>query len=272
MTEPQITVQAAHVSAGSNLPVNRIVIHSTCPDVGWPLASKPGSASGTAKYFSQASSGGSAHYVEGIDREEHCVADNQIAWHAPPNANSIGVEITSDGGDTGAFRVASHAYTRDQWLSPEVLPILERAAARVAELCDRLGVPKVRINATQVAAGAKGICGHADVSAAFHQSDHTDPGPAFPWDTFMALVTSAPIPEADLPLNDADKAWIASAIATGAVAAATAVWNRFQIHGTTGDVTLQECLSELLQKSPGGATPTKVAGTATVTVNLTPEA
>jgi hypothetical protein len=79
--------------------------------------------------------------------------------------------------------------------------------------------------------------------------------------------------EADLPLNDADKAWIASAIATSAIAAAQQTWTRYKLHGPAGDLSLQEALSEILQQiHAGGAAPTKASGTATVTVNLTPEA
>lgn len=190
MAEPAITRQAAHVSAGSNLPVTRIVIHATCPDVGFPAASAHGSASGTARYFGQQSSGGSAHYVEGIDAEEHCVADNAIAWHAPPNPGTIGVEITADGGDASAYGAhPERAYTRAQWLSPQVWPAVVRAAARVAELCARFGVPAVLLSVADVRAGHRGICGHVTVSQAFGQTDHTDPGPNFPWAEFMALVT-----------------------------------------------------------------------------------
>ena len=37
-------------------------------------------------------------------------------------------------------------------------------------------------------AGKRGVCGHTDVTDAWHQSDHDDPGPWFPWDRFMAVV------------------------------------------------------------------------------------
>jgi hypothetical protein len=38
--------------------------------------------------------------------------------------------------------------------------------------------------------GDKGICGHADITAAFPQDNgtHTDPGPTFPWSQFLGLV------------------------------------------------------------------------------------
>lgn len=36
---------------------------------------------------------------------------------------------------------------------------------------------------------AGGIVTHATVTAAYHLSDHTDPGPGFPLDTFMRYLT-----------------------------------------------------------------------------------
>jgi hypothetical protein len=63
------------------------------------------------------------------------------------------------------------------------------AAFRVIELCSRLGVPVVRVQEGGLRAGERGVCGHVDVSEAFSQTDHWDPGPEFPWDYFMGLVS-----------------------------------------------------------------------------------
>lgn len=204
MTEPAITRQAFHVSAGSNLPVKRIVIHATCPPgLPWPNASASGQAAATAGYFTQPSSGGSAHYICDVAGEEHCVADQAVAWHAPPNPGSIGIEICGQS-----------TYSRDQWLSPQVWPAVHLAATRTRELADRHGVPLERVDAGQLEGGRRGICGHADVTAAWHQSDHTDPGPNFPWPEFMAVVAGGvqpippipppapPVPPLDLPGDD----------------------------------------------------------------------
>jgi N-acetyl-anhydromuramyl-L-alanine amidase AmpD len=67
---------------------------------------------------------------------------------------------------------------------------MREAAPVVAELCHIYGLPVQKINASQVAAGVRGICGHADITAAFPQDggDHTDPGAAFPWATFIGYV------------------------------------------------------------------------------------
>src|SRR4051794_21450000 len=96
MAEPKITIQAYHVSAGSNLPVHRIVLHATAPGSGFPRASNNGQAEGTAHYFQEPTSGGSAQYIRDRVDEEHCVREHAIAWHAPPNPGSIGIEICSE--------------------------------------------------------------------------------------------------------------------------------------------------------------------------------
>lgn len=182
-------IKAAHHSSGSNLPPTRVVIHATCPELGFPKASAKGRAVSTARYFQSADSGGSAHYVVDIAETVQCLAENVIAWHAPPNGHSLGIEICADGGSASSFKNPSVRYRRDQWLDPEVWPAVARAAALTRELCQKYHIPMVRLSAADLRAGKRGICGHVDVSNAWHQSDHDDPGPDFPWDRFMAAVT-----------------------------------------------------------------------------------
>lgn len=197
--EPSITRRAVHDSGDGNLPIRRIVIHVTCPGVGYPQASKKGAASGTAKYFQMQSSGGSAHYIYDSSRDEqHCVPEDTIAWHAPPNPHTIGIEICGEA-----------TYTRAQWLSAAVWPAVEEAAARTRELCTRYDLPMRKLSVAQVKANAEGVCGHIDVSQAFRQTDHSDPGPGFPWDEFMHLVNRTeagpPAKPASTPTEDAVK-------------------------------------------------------------------
>ena len=185
MAEPAIGVRALNSShaVGDNPHPTRVVIHATCPEVGYPHASAAGLALSTAHYFAGGSAGGSAHYVCDVAGEQHCVPDTTVAYHAPPNVNSLGIEICAEGGD---YR---QSYTREQWLADDVWPAVARAAARTRELCDRFGIPLVRLTSADLLAGRHGICGHVDVSKAWHQSTHSDPGPGFPWDRFMAAVT-----------------------------------------------------------------------------------
>lgn len=185
MSEPPITTRATHDGGPGNTPPSRVVIHATCPNIGYPMASGPGAARSTARYFQSATAGGSAHYVCDGGEEQHCVPEDIIAWHAPPNPHSIGIEICAEGGEY------PKSYTRAQWLSDAVWPGVLRAAARTRELCLRYSLPQVKLNSADLLAGRKGICGHADVSHAYAQSSHTDPGPAFPWVEFMSAVSQS---------------------------------------------------------------------------------
>lgn len=203
MAEPHITIRAIHDSGPGNLPPTRVVIHATNPGVGFPAASSPGRAQSTAAYFALAVSGGSAQYVCDVAGETHCVPDDVISWNAPPNPGSIGIEICAEGGSPSA---APLNYSREQWLSPQVWPAVQRAADRTAELCHRFGIPMVRIGPGELRTGAHGICGHVDVSQAWHETDHSDPGPSFPWQEFMSTVTgstAAPNPSTGTPTSTA---------------------------------------------------------------------
>lgn len=174
-------IPAAHFSTGVNIPPTRVVIHATAPGVGFPSASKPGRARSTANYFKNPPNPqvGSAHYVVDIAEEIQCVNENTVAWHAPPNPYSIGIEICAEA-----------SYSRAQWFSPLVYPALGLAASRTADICHRYNIPITRLSVASLRNGARGICGHVDVSNAFLQSTHTDPGPNFPWTEFLTLVAN----------------------------------------------------------------------------------
>ena len=181
-------IQAAHHSADPNLPPTRVVIHATCPDVGFPSASRAGRAVGTAGYLASISASGSAHYVCDVTETVQCLGEDVIGWLAPPNGHSIGIEICADGGSRASFNNPSHAYSPEQWLSPQVWLAVEKAAHLTQQICHRYAIPVRRLTVADLKAGQRGICGHADVSAAWHQSDHDDPGPWFSWDQFIAAV------------------------------------------------------------------------------------
>lgn len=170
-------VAAANYSPGGNTPVTRIVIH----DEEYP--EKPTSAEEVAQFFHNQprnSSGSSAHLVVDNNSIVQCVHFTDRAWHAPPNGGSIGLEHSG----------YSHE-TRDEWLDPYGIDMLHLSAAAVAQLCHQFDIPIVKLSVADLLAGKRGICGHADVSAAWHQSTHTDPGPSFPWDLYLPWVREA---------------------------------------------------------------------------------
>lgn len=86
------------------------------------------------------------------------------------------------------------AQSLEQWNDASSRAALVLAAATCREVGPLLGVPLRRITDPR---GSRGICGHADVSRYHRESDgHYDPGPHFPWETFMAMVTNGqPSPE-----------------------------------------------------------------------------
>lgn len=134
----------------------------------------PTAAEDIASYFSQESSGGSAHYITDNDSEQHCVPDSRVAWHAPPNANSIGIE------QSGFAR-----QSRAEWLDEYSKSNLARTAARTAELAVRFQLPLVYLSVPDLRAGKQGLTSHNNVSIAWGQSSHTDPGGAYPWDVVV---------------------------------------------------------------------------------------
>lgn len=168
------TIQARQFSRGGNLPINRIVIH----DMEAPETST--TAENVARYFSTTTSPASAHYNVDSDSIVRSVRDEDVAYHAPPNTHSIGIEH------------AGYASQRtDQWLDPYSRAMLHLSAGLTRALCKKYGVPIVFVPASQLAAGQRGITTHAEVSKAWRRTDHWDPGPGFPMDFFLSLVRDA---------------------------------------------------------------------------------
>lgn len=187
---PTFIGPAAHTSAGTNRPVQRIVIHSTVsPTV-------EGGARAVARYFQSESSGGSAHYVVDPGEVIQCVGDSVIAWHAPPNPRSLGIELCEYPTTNlrrffrrGVVPVGTHRGDLNvfRWMRKPYRRMLRRAARLTAELCLAYDVPPRYVTAAGLKAGKRGVTTHAQVSRAFGQSSHWDPG-AWPRRLFMRTV------------------------------------------------------------------------------------
>jgi hypothetical protein len=81
--------------------------------------------------------------------------------------------------------------TREDWLDFYGIALLAISSDAAAQWCLKFGIPPIKLTVAQVAdKHTKGICGHVDVTSAFHLSDHTDPGSNFPWDYFIQSVTN----------------------------------------------------------------------------------
>jgi N-acetyl-anhydromuramyl-L-alanine amidase AmpD len=129
----------------------------------------------------------SAHYTVDLGKIVQCVAEKDIAWAAGHTGNVNGLHIEISG-----YASQSQA----TWLADGSM--LDRAARLTADICARLGLPAVFVDADGLKAGTPGITTHGMLSAAFpRETDHTDPGPNFPMDAFLQkvgaqLASSAP--------------------------------------------------------------------------------
>jgi len=126
------------------------------------------------------------------------------AYHVVIDCDS-GIRTARDNervnGAGGVAEIALHlcfygsaGQSSEQWHDPYSKAELVLGAALTREWCGLYGLPVVRVSPTP---GARGICGHVDVSAIYASSQgHTDPGPGFPWAEFLAMVANAgPTPE-----------------------------------------------------------------------------
>lgn len=158
----------AHHGPANNKPVDRIVIHET------QSPCERGAARATARYFQTTDRDASAHYVVDPGEVIQSTYDSVVAYHAPPNQHSIGVELCgfSDPDD------------KRRWLTSNRVAMRKRAQRLVAELCLAYGVPPYYRSARALRAGKRGVTTHRQVSDAWGQTSHWDPG-AWPRLTFM---------------------------------------------------------------------------------------
>lgn len=175
----------AKFSSGENRPITRIVIHSTVSPC------EPGGARNIAAYFRSEKAGGSAHYVIDPDETVQVAYDSVIAWHAPPNAHSLGNEmcdipgpVPGDKPGSAKWKAAKRSW---RWVRPNQLKMLNRTARLTARQCLAEGVPIQFLRPQDLRAGMRGITTHANVSAAWGESTHWDPG-FWPKRLFMRLV------------------------------------------------------------------------------------
>lgn len=87
------------------------------------------------------------------------------------------------------------AQTRDQWLDTPSRSFIRCVARFIVDRAARDGFELRRPSIAELRGGAGGYCSHGDVARAWGQTDHTDPGPNFPWDVLAADIAdlSAPI-------------------------------------------------------------------------------
>lgn len=131
----------------------------------------------------------SYHYIVGKDGKVviNPVPTDQAAWSvgSPGNQTSI----------NAAFAGSYADWSREDWMEKrrESIRTMATLAAQDAE---KYGIPTELLGENR----SEGIGGHSWVTENLGGTDHTDPGPGFPWDVFLADVNAArgaagPLPE-----------------------------------------------------------------------------
>lgn len=183
--DPPYAGPAAHTSGPQSEPFSRVVIHSTVS----PCV--PGGRYDIARYFRSPGSGGSAHYVTDPVGVVQVVRDHVVAWHAPPNRRTLGIEMCDIPGPLpgdhyvkAVWRAAKRTW---RWRRPNQQAMLHVTAQLTAQLCLAYDIPAVWLTPRLLRKDRRGITSHNNVSSVWHQSTHWDPG-FWPRRRFMALV------------------------------------------------------------------------------------
>lgn len=149
--------------------VRLIVIH----DMEFP--ERVTAAEDVAKYFQAPDKPSSAHVCIDSDSVVQCVKDSYVAFAAPgANHDGIQIELAGYGNQTPG-----------EWRDKYSIALLAIAADVAAQYALKYTIPLIHLSDAELLGGKKGVVGHDQVSRVYHQSDHTDPGPNFPWPRFI---------------------------------------------------------------------------------------
>lgn len=157
-------------------------------------AERSTSAEDGAAYDQRRLDGTSCHYFHDQNSTVQCV----YTWDRSNSAYSYGNRLGIH------HELCGTAQTREQWLDPASDGTLWQAAKQIARDCQKYGLPVRKLTPSQMNAGWKGICGHADVTLAYGLGDHMDPGAAFPWDVLLARVQQFLAPPTPTPQEEDD--------------------------------------------------------------------
>jgi len=157
----------------------------------------PGDARSLGKYLSQ--SHVQASYHKCVDRNgDVCrmLVDVDRAWAAGNVGNNEGLHLCVLGWA---------AQSREEWLSfPQQL---DQVGREIAIWCKQEGIPADKLNAAQLKDGTWGVAGHGDVAQAWRETDHTDPGPNFPYD-YVLNVAKRELGQSEGDISVADGAFL----------------------------------------------------------------
>jgi N-acetylmuramoyl-L-alanine amidase CwlA len=167
---PSPRMIAARWTGGSQTP-RLIVMHSTVSPC------KPGQAEAVAHFFAGEDNKTSAHYVVDPGTVVQCVGDHTVAYHCGHNQDSIGIELCD----------MPDQQSQARWNDANHRAMMTVAARLVAQLCLAYNIRPWFVTVPGLKVGRRGVTTHANMSQAFKQSTHWDPG-AWPRIRFMRMV------------------------------------------------------------------------------------
>jgi hypothetical protein len=178
---PRCNVHPDRTGATRRPPYRLLVVHTSEGSEGTSSAenlcnfmTQPGDRPST----SGGKFGASYHYVTDTDRVIPAAPDNVVAY-AAAGANNDGLHVCIPG-KAGQIRA--------EWLDVTSRAYIGQLADVMRDKGKEFAIPMIRLNPAEIIAGRTGYCGHVDISRAYHKSDHTDPGVAFPWDVLADLL------------------------------------------------------------------------------------
>lgn len=165
---------------GRRQPLKWIVWHST-----ESAEVRGGAMNVAAGWFAKKSSKVSAHIVvdDGADPRYpdgviECVKPGDTAWHAANgNAGGYGIEVVGKASQSGA-----------DWSDPYSLAAVRNACRWVLSNPSLQAIPHRWLTDTQLRNGERGHTVHVQVSRVLGGTNHTDPGPGFPFAKTMELL------------------------------------------------------------------------------------
>jgi hypothetical protein len=203
------SIQARHFHKGRLAPVRLLTVHT----MEWPETVT--AAEDCARMFATMDRPASAHICGDSNSMVRCVADRDTAWAAPGgNADGLHYEF---------FGRASQS--AGQWADDPSQAALRVAAPQFAEWSAKHRIPLRWLTRGQLRAGLKGLTTHADISAVYKRSDHTDPGAHFPKELFLKLI-KAELGGSDPGTDKSQVPRFARLLAAGTQGTDVAVWQR----------------------------------------------
>lgn len=177
-------VPARH-SGETNHPPSRVVIHSAV------VPCERGRARQLAEWNAKGSTGGSWHYATDPGATLQCSWDRFVCHHAPPNGHSLGIEMADIPGRPPTAKRGTRLWWNLRkvwrWRDAAHRATLQRTADLTGDLLLAYGLPAVWVTPAGLRKGRRGVTSHNNVSRAFGQSSHWDPG-WWPRRRFMRLV------------------------------------------------------------------------------------